>query len=192
MKKLLVFMTALTLLLGLTACQGESNAPPTSDAAHLTSATNTSDSIDLTEITGNGLVLALPTNFQYAQTNETTGEISFADENGTAVVTLGVKTEDSITSTDITDEVILAALGGESNATLDSSETMEHEDGTSVVGFGKVTLEDGMVMNGVLQFFFPTEGGSYYAICYLYDVDAESSLENMIEQVLPTVKVEKE
>ena len=184
MKKLLVLMTALTLTLGLTACQVEINAPPTSP-------TNTSDSVELTEVTGNGLVLALPTNFQYAQTNETTGDISFANENATAVVTVGVKIEDSITSKDITDEVILASLGGEGNAILDSSETMEQVDGRSVVGFGKVTLEDGMVMNGVLQFFFPAEGGSYYVICYLYDVDAESSLEDMIKHILPTVKAAK-
>ena len=198
MKKLLVLMMALVMTLSLAACGGDKNptaATPatTPDTTPSSSAPNTSESIDFVEFTGNGLSFALPIDFEYVQTDENTGGMIFANEERTAVVTVGVKTEDAGTSADITDDLLLAALsaGGLSDATLNSSGAVEQDGGTSVVGFGKGTMKNGTVMNSVLQYFYPADG-VYHVISYLYAVDAGSSLDDNIELVLSTVKSAKE
>jgi len=151
-KKLMVLLVMLVMALSLAACGGEDVADPGRNVE------NMPDSSGLVDITGNGLCLALPSDFKYAQTDESNGGMNFADEERNAVVTLGVKAEDAVTSGDITDDVLLAALSGNgllSDATLERSSTVEHDGGTSVVGFGKATLADGQVMNSVVQYFFP-------------------------------------
>ena len=200
MKKLLVLIMALAMTLSLAACGGDKNptaATPaaTPDTTPSSSTPNTSESIDFVEFTGNGLSFALPVDFEYVYTDETTGSMIFANAEKTAVVTVGVKTEDSITSTDLTEDDLLAALsadGGLSDATLESSGTVEQDGGTAVVGFGKGTMKNGTVMNSVLQYFFPADGSGYHVISYLYAVDAGSSLDDNIELVLSTVKSAKE
>lgn len=78
--------------------------------------------------------------------------------------------------------------GGElKDATLDNSVTLEQEESTSVVGFGKVTMEDGTAVHSVIQYFFPANSGVYQAISYLYPVDEASSLTYNIEDILATV-----
>ncbi len=199
MKKLLVYMMASAMTLSLAACGGEENTTATtptntSTTASSSSAQNTSAPIDFVEITGNGLSFALPADIKYVKTDENSGSMIFANDKSTAVITLGVETEDTVTSTDITDDVLLAALsagGGLSDATLESSGTVEQDGGTAVVGFGKGTLSNGTVMNSVIQYFFPADGSGYHAISYLYAIDGGSSLDNTIEQVLSTVKIAK-
>lgn len=198
MKKLLVIMIAFAMVLGLAGCGGEENPTATTpDTTSFTtsssSAPNTSAPIDFVEITGNGLSFALPADIKYIKTDENNSSMLFANEERTAVVTLGVKTEDAVTSEDITNDVLLAALsagGGLSDATLESSSTVEQDGGTVVVGFGKGTMKNGTAMNSVIQYFFPSDGG-YHAISYLYAIDGGSSLEDTIEQVVSTVKTAK-
>ena len=214
MKKLLVLTIALILTLSLAAC-GEDGNPTattpdtTSDTTSTTtsattstttsattsssSAPNTSAPTDFAEITGNGLSFALPVDIKYVKTDDNSGSMIFVNEENTAVVTLGVKTVDAVTSAHITEDVLLAALsagGGLSDATLESSGTVEQDGGTVVVGFGKGTMKNGVVMNSVIQYFFPADGG-YHVISYLYAVDGGSSLDDNIEQVLSTVKTAK-
>lgn len=195
MKKLLVIMMAMILTLNLVACGGDqSSATADTDTTPSSSDSNTEESIELVEVTGNGLSFNLPADMEYAKTDDNTGSMLFANEESTAVVTLGVMTEDSITSADITEDVLLASLsagGGLSDVSLESSRMMEHDDGTSVVGIGKGTLQNGTVMNSAIQYFFPADGGGYHAISYLYVVDAGSSLDDTIEQVLSSVKIAK-
>ena len=195
MKKLLVFMMAFAMTLSLAACGGDKNPTATTpDTTPSSSAPNTPDSIDFVEVTGNGLSFALPVDIKYLKTDDNNGSMIFANEERTAVITLGVKTEDAVTSADITDDVLLAALsagGGLSDATLESSGTVEQDGGTAVAGFGKGTMKNGTVMNSVIQYFFPADGGGYHAISYLYAVDGGSSLDDTIEQVLSTVKTAK-
>ena len=193
MKKLLVLMMALVLTLSLAACV-ENNTVSDSDITPSSSDSNTEESIDLVEVTGNGLSFKLPADIEYAKTDENFGSMFFTNDENTVVITLGVLTEDSTTSADITDDVLLAALsggGGFSDGSLESSRTIEHDDGTSVVGFGKGTLPNGMVMNSGIQYFFPKDGGGYHAISYLYVVDAGSTLEDTIVQVVSSVKTAK-
>jgi len=180
MKKLLVLMMAMVMILSLAACGGDQNS-------------TSGESIELVEVTANGVSVKLPDDFKYAKTDENNGSMLYANEENTAVVTVGALVEDSVTSADITDDVLLAsfAAGGISDATLESSRTVEHDNGTSVVGFGKGTLRDGKAMNSVIQFFLHADGSGYQAISYLFVVDAETSLEDMIEQVLPSVKAVK-
>ncbi len=202
MKKLLVLMMALILTLSLAACGGDKAPTPTAPALATpvttpsSSALNTSESIDFVEVTGNGISFALPVDIEYVDTDEATGSMIFANAEKTAAVTLGVKTEDSITSADITDDDLLAALsaGGRlSNATLENSGTVEQDGGTAVAAFGKGTMENGTVMNSAIQYFFPADGGGYHVISYLYAVDAGSSLDlnDNITLVMSTVKSAK-
>ncbi len=194
MKKLLVLMMIFVMTLSLAACGGDENPTATTpDTTPSSSAPNTSESIDFVEFTGNGLSFALPADFEYVQTDESTGGMIFSNEDRNAVVTVGPWTEDAGTSADITDDVLLASLtaGGLSDATLESSGSVEQDSGTAVVGFGKGTMKNGMDMNAVVEFFFPADGG-YHAISYLYAVDAGSSLDDNIELVLSTVKTAKE
>jgi hypothetical protein len=182
MKKLLVLIMAMVMTLSLAACGGE------------TDSTAAEEAIELVEVTGNGLSFNLPDDIKYAKTDDNFGSMLFADEESTTVITLGALTEDPVTSADITDDILLAALSagsGLSDGSLESSSTMEHDGGTSVVGFGKGTLPNGMEMNSVIQYFFPADGSGYHAISYLYVVDAESSLEDTIEQVVSSVKTVK-
>lgn len=194
MKKLLVLMMALVMTLSLVACGGDQNSTNAdSDITPSSSDSNTEKSIDLVEVTGNGLSFMLPADIKYAKTIDNSGSMIFANDENTAVITLGVLTEDSLTSADITDDVLLAVIsagGALSDGSLESSRTIEHDDGTSVVGFGKATLQNGMVMNSVIQYFFPVDGG-YYAISYQYIIDAGNSLEDTIEQVVSSVKTVK-
>jgi hypothetical protein len=181
MKKLLILMLALVMTLSLAACGGDQNS-------------TTSESIDLVEVKGNGLSIRVPADFKYAKTDENIGSMIFANEEKTAVIVLGTLTEDSITSADITDDVLLGALAtdsGLSDGSLESSRTIKHDGGTSVVGFGKGKLGNGTVMNSVIQYFFPADDSGYYCIAYLYGVDAGSSLEDTIEQVVSNVKTAK-
>lgn len=195
MKKLLVLMMAIVMTLSLAACGGDQNpAAADTDTTPASSVQNTEESIDLAEVTGNGLSFKLPADIKLAKTDDNTGSMIFANDENTAVITLGGLTEDLITSTDITDDVLLAALsagGGLSDVSLESSRTMEHDGGTSVVGIGKGTLSNGMDMISAIQYFFHADGSGYHAISYLYVVDAGSSLEDTIEQVLSSVKAVK-
>lgn len=114
----------------------------------------------------------------------------FANDERTVVVTVGVKTEENITSADITDDVLLQVISGGGSlkgATLDNSGTVEQFGGTAVVGFGKVTMPNETVMNSALQYFFPSDGGCY-VISYHYAVDGGTSLDTNIERVMATVK----
>ncbi len=193
MKKILVLMTALVMTLSLAACGGdEGSTEPTSDTiTPSSSVADTTKPGDLVAVTGNGLSFALPLDMKYVKTDENNGGMLFANEDRTAVVTVGVKTEDTVTSADITDDVLLQALsagGGLSDAKLDHSGTVDQFGGKVVVGFGKGTLSNGTVMNSALQYFFPAEGGGYYVISYIYAVDVGSSLDANIEKVMATVK----
>lgn len=199
MKKLLVLSMALIMTLALVACgedKSSSGITPadTSTSAPTSANTSNTPSNDLVEFTGNGLEFALPVDIKYVKTEDVAGSMIFANDEKTAVVTLGVKAEDAVTSADITDDVLLAALsggGGLSDAELESSGTVEQHGGTSVVGFGKGTMQNGAVMNSVIQYFFPGTGDGYHVISYLYAVDGGSSLDDTIELVLSTVKTEK-
>jgi hypothetical protein len=186
MKRLLVLMMMLVLTLGLAGCGGGDASDSASDAG------NTPEPNALVEVTGNGLNLSLPADIKYIKTDENNGGMIYSNEERNAVVVISVKTEDAeVSPADISDDVLLTALAGEgslSDVALDSSDTVEQDGGTYVVGFGKGSLEDGTVMNNVLQYFFPADGGGYYVISYLYGVDAESSLDDTIQEVVSTVK----
>lgn len=194
-KKLQVLMMVLAMTLCLAAC-GEPQNATTGDSGSTPSSTpsesNTEEPIDLVEATGNGLSIMLPADIKYAKTDDNSGTMLFTNEENTVVVSLGALTEDnSVTSADISNDVLLNALsasGGLSDASLESSNTIEHDDGVSVVGFGKGTMSNGLAMNSVVQYYFPADGSGYYAIGYLYRVDAGSSLEDTIEQVVSSVK----
>lgn len=181
MKKLLLLTMVLILSLSLVACGGDADSG-SSDA-------DTPDPIDLVEMAGNGLALALPSDIEYVQTDENSGTMLFSNEERNVVVSLGAKTEDPLASADVTDDVLFGAISGNGqlDATLDRSGTIEQDGGTSVVGFGIATLADGTVMNSVVQYFFPADGSGYHVISYLYAVDAETSLDDTIEEVLSTV-----
>lgn len=195
MKKLLVPMMALVMTLSLAACGGEQNSTTVdSEITASSSDSNMEESIDLVENTGNGLSLKMPADIKYAKTDDNLGSMIFTNSENTAVITLGVLTKDSITSADITDDILLAALsgnGGLSDGSLERSQKIKHDGGTSVVGFGKGTLSSGTDVNSVIQYFIPEDGSGYYAISYLYVVDAGSSLEDTIEQVVSSVKIQK-
>ena len=180
MKKLLLVMIVLTLSFSLVACGGADTPDPSTSKSH-----------DLVVTTGNGLSFALPSDIKYVKTDDSNGAMLFANDEKTAVVTVGVKTEDTTTIADITEDVLLQSLsvgGSLSNAKLDNSGTVEQASGTAIVGFGTGTLSNGTDMNSVIQYFFPGDGGGYYAISYLYVVDGGSSLDTSIENVLATVK----
>lgn len=196
MKKLLVLMMALAMTLSLAACGGDKTpAPSTPDPTPSSSAPNTPESNNFVEITGNGLSFALPVDIEYIDTDETTGSMIFANADATAVVTVSVKQEDSITATDLTEDNILAVLsagGTLSDTTLDHSGTVEQDGGTCLAAFGKGTNENGTVMNSVALFFFPTDGG-FHVVHYLYAADAGTSLdrEDNITLAMSTVKSAK-
>lgn len=186
MKKLFVLMMALIMTLSFAACGGDSDDNSSSNDS------NTEETIDLVEVTGNGLSFMLPSDIKYAQTSESNGAMIYANEERTVVITVGVLTEAVFTSDDINDDILLVALSagsGLSDGSLESSRTIEHDNGISVVGFGKGTLPNGVEMNSVIQYFFPADGSGYYAISYLYAVDADSSLEDTIDQVVSSLKV---
>ena len=194
-KKLLVPMMALVMTLSLVACGGEQNsAAADSEITASSSDSNIEQSIDLVENTGNGLSLKMPADIKYAKTDDNLGSMIFTNSENTAVITLGVLIKDSVTSADITDDILLAALsggGGLSDGRLERSQTIEHDDGTSIVGFGKGTLSSGTAVNSVIQYFIPKDGSGYYAISYLYVADAGSSLDDTIEQIVSSVKIVK-
>jgi hypothetical protein len=204
MKKLLVLMLALLLTLGLAACGGAEQPPgaedaagggdpaAAEDAAEGEDLSDSDDAIGFSTVSGNGLSLEVPADIEYAQTNEASGSVIFADEYTTAVITLGPLKEDSrVTSADITDEVLLSAMSlAVAGGTLDTSRTVEHDGGVSVVGYGKWTVQDDITLHSVLQYFFPADGGGYYTISYLYVEDAGSSLEDTIDQVISSVRAD--
>ena len=191
MKKLLVLLIALAMALSFAACGGE-DAP--ADVNPASSNESMPDSNDFTEFTGNGLSFSLPTDFEYVNTDDF-GSMQFSNEERTQVVTVGTKGEEQITSTDFTDEDLRTVLEGEgalSNVTLESSEMVEQDGGTSLIAFGKGTL-DGTRMISAIQIFFAEDGG-YYPISYLYTADAGTSLEknDNITLVMSSIKRIKE
>jgi len=171
-------MMILVMALSFVACGGDEN----------------SKTGDLVEVTGNGLSFKLPADIKHVKTDENYGSMLFTNEERNVVVTLGAMTEEALTSAEITDEflfTVLSVANKLSDASFESSRTIEHDDGTSVVGFGKGTMSNGREMNSVIQYFFPADGGGYYAISYIYEVDAGTSLEANIEQVVSSVKIAK-
>jgi len=166
-------MLALVMTLSLAACGGESttaeNTPASSDP-------NTEKSIDLVEVTGNGLSFMLPADIKLAKTDETTVSMLFTNDENTVVITLSVLIEEPVISADMTDDVLSVAVtagSGLSDGSFERSLTLEHDDGsTSVVGFGKGTLSNGMAMNSVLQYFFPADGG--YLLLHLADNNSKT------------------
>ena len=191
MKKWMLILMVLVLAMSLIACGGEDASDPAGDPG--SSEANSSDTIDLVEVTGNGLALLLPSDIEYLQIDEF-GTMIYSNEDRTEVVSVGAFEEDQVsTSTDITEEVLVGALTGEGQheATLDRTETLEHEGGTSTVGFGQVTLQDGTVADSALQYFFPAEGGGYHVISYLYVTEVEDCLADAIEEVVSSVTPEK-
>lgn len=191
MKKLIVLMMMITLSLSLVACGGDKNpTAPTPDTTPSSSDADTSKPDDLIANEANGLSFGLPADIKYVQTDEDNGAMIYANDERTAVVTVGVKTETTLTNADVTEDALLEALsagGGLSDATLDNSATVEQSGGIAVVGFGKGTMSNGTVMNSAVQFFFPADGGSFIVISYLYVVDAGSSMDANIERVMATV-----
>lgn len=176
MKKLLVLMMALVMTLSLAGCGGDEKE----------------GSVSLVDVTANGLTIKLPNDIKYVITNETNGAMIYANDESTAIITISAMAVDPVTSSDITDDVLLVALtagGGLSDGALEKSRTIEHEDGgKSVVGFGKGALSNETDMNSVIHYYFPADGSGYHVISYLYVVDAGSSMENTIEQVISSIK----
>ena len=199
MKRLLVLMTILTLSLSITACgEDKDSAAPVTETASSVSGADSSASVadtseldELIAVTGNGLSFGLPIDIKYVKTDESNGGMIFSNDERTAVVTVGAKTEENITSADITDDVLLQVISGAGalkGAVLENSGTVEQFGGTAVVGFGKVTMPNETVMKTALQYFFPSDGGCY-VISYHYAVDVETSLDANIERVMATVKI---
>lgn len=191
MKKLLVLTLALVMALGLVAC---GNSAPASTSAPAASA-EVAEQIEnpFVIVSGNGLSVGMPADIKYVDTSEETGMMVFATDDASAAISFTVKVEDATTPADITEDVLalsLSAGGRLSNVSLDNSGVVEQDAGTSVVGFGKGTTEEGDAMETAIQYFFPADGSGYYAITYMYYSDTANSLADNLELVMSTVKAE--
>lgn len=92
MKKMVVITTTLAISLSLAACGGDKTSTDTTSPTETTSEStdNTSDSVDLVEVTGNEISLKLPSDITYVKTDDRNGAMIFANDERTTVVTLGV------------------------------------------------------------------------------------------------------
>jgi len=191
MKKLLVLMMALLMTVSIAACGGdESSASAEPDVTPAVSESNPEESVELVEFTGNGITLMVPADFTSTTMDESNGNLSVVNKENPAAITISEKKVDSISSDDITDEVLISSItySGMIDGTLDRSSRYENDGGTSVVGFGQGKLDDGSVMNTVIQFYILADGSGYHVVSYLYEVGSDSSLEGTIEQVASSVK----
>lgn len=181
MKKLFVLLAALTMVFSLMACAAKpAEAPSQIENPFVI-------------VTGNGLSIGMPADIKYVDTSEETGMMVFATDDASAAISFTVKVEDATTPADITEDVLaqsLSAGGRLSNVSLDNSGVVEQDAGTSVVGFGKGTTEEGDAMETAIQYFFPTDESGYYAITYMYYSDMANSLADNLELAMSTVKAE--